>query len=597
MAALGLVACSPQTGPLGIAPGAARGQDLIIITMDTTRADHLGCYGYKPSVTPVLDRICAQSAMFADAVTVQPLTLPAHSSIMTGQYPGHHGVRYNAEYRLGADKTTLAKVLKDKGYSTAAFVSSFVLDSRFGLNQGFDVYDDRVDATTGPRFSPGHNERSARKVTDAAIEYLKHRDPGKPMFLWVHYYDAHAPYNPVDASFRNTIEQAYAGEIAEVDTQLGRLFGAAGVDLEKTALWILADHGESLGEHGERTHGMFIYDATLHVPFILRATGAGLRAQRIADEQVSLVDVMPSALSLLGVAAPGDIDGIDLIGQRRGDLDPVFAESSSPYLNYGLAPLYGGRRLGDKYILAPRPEYYDLKHDPGERDNLYKDKNPSAVEGLQRALDTHMLKIPDLTDPTQTPEPEEAETIARLQSLGYLSGGGGMPVGGALLDPKDKIEVVGIHQDAVAAAEAGDSRRALLLLHEADSIAPDTRAVVFLQAKTYLHLGMLEEAEERLERYNQLRPTADSLLLLAQILILYNEFDDANGLLDRAEQLDPQHGGVLIARGDISVARGNLEQGLDLYSRAAKLDPFRAGGAASSRIKKLQAVISTKPRQ
>ena len=392
------------------------------------RADHLGCYGYAKAATPVLDRLAAGGVRFAEAVTVAPETLPAHATLMTGLLPPRTGVRVNAEGRLESRHVTLAEVARARGYETAAFVSAFVLDARFGLDQGFDLYDDRVEAAEGAAFASGTNERSADRTTDAALAWLRKRDPGRPFLAWVHYFDAHFPYDPPEPFARRFAGSPYDGEIAFVDSQLGRLL--QGLDerglRNKTLVVVVGDHGEGLGDHGERTHGILLYRSATRVPLILSNPRLFPRPEVVDGTVVSIADIAPTLVDLLGVEDPPARDGLSLIATKPDPRRTAYLESIVPYVDFGWAPLFGLRSLRASYVLAPRPECYDLRSDPGERRDLLglKTGQRGPCAGQAQALDRVLARLPPYEPAVAGARPLDAETRERLQALGYLGGAG-----------------------------------------------------------------------------------------------------------------------------------------------------------------------------
>lgn len=584
--------CHRERPLLDVDPGVARGANVLLITLDTVRADHLGCYGRRPSVTPNLDRLCAEGIRFDNAVTPTPITLPAHTTLMTGLTPPHHGVRYNAEF-VTAKAATLAEDLRAAGYYTAAAVSAFVLDSRFGLARGFDAYDDRVTTQQQRDGVVLRNERDADAVTDAALALLQGRDTAKPVFLWVHYYDAHAPYAPRTRPLQGDNDALYSAEIAQIDAALGRLLAAAALPPERTLVLVAADHGEGLGDHGERTHGLFLYDTTTRIPLLLRLPqreGAG----SVIPGLVGLVDVRASLGSLLALSlSPGD--GIDWLARARQPQEGIYQEAALPYFDYGFAPLYGWRGATERFVEAAVPEYYDLAADPAERDNRYAALSGSADARADRArqrLDALRLDSQSIVQAAAAQQDADPAVTARLRSLGYL----GAPKTGVaeadLPDPKSQIGVVDLHQDAVRRIDAGDPAGALVLLEQARTLSPRNEGVLRLMAKAQLTLGRLEEAEATLRVQLDVRRNADSLVLLAQLLILRQDFEDAKALLKQAEALESRHGGIAIALGDISLREGDPDEARRFYEEAIRLDSHRVGVIARQR---LQALVAEAP--
>src|SRR5207247_1777060 len=360
--------------------------NVILVTLDTTRADHLGCYGYAPAKTPNLDALARGGVLFTQASSVAPLTQPAHSSIMTGMYPTHHGVRVNGNAALGQEQRTIAEALSEKGYRTGAFIGAFVLDGRWGLNQGFQLYDDQFNLEKYKHLDLASVQRPADKVMDAALSWLEGQ-PSSPFLAWIHFYDAHSPYEPPEPFLSEHRAEGpaglYDGEIAFADQQLGRAVSwlqANGLD-KKTVVIVMGDHGEGLGSHGEGTHGYFVYDYALHVPLLVATPFRELRGVRV-DSQVSAVDVFPTVVALTGIEGPGNVQGRSLLPAmfhpRTDTTTYAYGESMTPSLQFGWSSLQSLRSSRYKLIKAPRPELYDLTADPAEETNIY-DRQPSVA--------------------------------------------------------------------------------------------------------------------------------------------------------------------------------------------------------------------------
>jgi arylsulfatase A-like enzyme len=306
--------------------------NLVLVTLDTTRADHLGAYGYAAARTPNLDALAARGVLFSEAVSTAPLTLPAHSSIMTGMYPAYHGVRINGNAALGRSQQTLAEVLSARGYATGGFVGAFVLDGRWGLNQGFARYDDRFDLEKHKHLDLGAVQRPGNEVVDAALGWLEdHKDD--PFFAWVHLYDPHTPYEPPEPFLSDYRAQGlaglYDGEIAFADQQMGRLSSwlkASGLE-QKTVVVAVGDHGEGLGSHGEGTHGYFVYDYALHVPLIIATPFRELSGVRVTAP-VSIVDIFPTVLALTATPGPAEVHGRSLLPRM---FEPRMAQKTYAY--------------------------------------------------------------------------------------------------------------------------------------------------------------------------------------------------------------------------------------------------------------------------
>lgn len=581
---------APATRGAGFAADASgAGFNLLVVTLDTTRADRLGCYGRAGGTTPHLDALAARGLRFAHAVTVAPVTLPSHATIFTGLLPPRHGVRINSEDRLDASQLTLAEILSAKGYETAAFVSAFVLDARFGLDQGFATYDDRVATAAGAAFAQGTNERAGPATTDAALAWLAKRDAKRPFFAWVHYFDAHAPYAPPAPFAARFPEAPYDGEIAAVDAQVGRLVAAldaAGLR-ERTLVLVVGDHGESLGQHGEATHGHFVYRSVMDVPLIVANPRLTPVPAVVDDGVVSTADVTPTVLDLLGASDHRARDGVSLVAERPDRRRTVYMESLVPFLDFGWSPLFGFRRLQDSYVLAPRPEYYDLAADPREAVNLFATAKGDAARARDQQADTLsrlLARFPPYQQAATSAAAPDPETRARLESLGYLGGAGSSVSPGPLPDPKDMVEVTGQLVEANALLSAGRLPQALAVAKRALARSKGDRSVLLAAAKIYLRMSRLKEAEDALRAFTAIQPKADVSVLLAQVLILDGREAEAEALLGQAESLDPRHGAVWIARGDLALKRGRKEDARAAYEKARALDPYRASGIAAARI-------------
>lgn len=384
--------------------------NIVLITIDTLRADHLGCYGYKSATSPNLDGFAKEGLLFQNAYAAVPLTLPSHATMLTGLYPERHGIRDNAHFPLTKSEM-VQETLKKHGYHTYAIVSAAPLSSGFGLNRGFDSYHDEF---------PGA-ERKADATTDLALQEIK--TFSMPYFLWVHYFDPHTEYEPPQRYKKKFPGTLYDGEIAFVDAQIARLLQAIG---QNAMVIITADHGESLGEHGETTHAVFVYNATLHVPLLIR--GPQIKPG-IRKDPISLADLAPTILQLAEIkGAPNSFDGASLLAEAKERT--LLAESLYAQRNFGYAPLYACIRQGKKFIQAPQPEFYDLKSDPPELRNLISQSKVNECQQVIRSYskDTEMQK--------ENPLPEEEQE--KLRSLGYVSA----TVAQTGADPKTKIQVI-----------------------------------------------------------------------------------------------------------------------------------------------------------
>jgi arylsulfatase A-like enzyme len=388
-------------------------RSVLLVTLDTTRADALSCYGGPPGQTPVLDALAAEGLLYERAYTPAPCTLSAHASLMTGLYPLRHGLRDNGIAALDPAAATLAEAARANGFQTAAFVGAVVLDRSLGLDQGFEHY----EGPEARRSASGHpGERPAREVIDSALGWLAARERTRPFFLWVHLYDPHHPYTPQRAPPGESSEHArYLAEVSEVDAELGRLLAPLRADgsLAETLLVVTSDHGEAFGEHQELTHGAFVWNTTLRVPLIMRFPD-GHRAGERTDELVSLVDLPPTMATAMAVALPGDIDGRSLLGPRA---DGLYFESYAGYLAFGWSPLAGWLDERGKYVHSSRPEFFDLARDPREEHDLASTRGAELAR--YRAAIAALAERPALIGTGgKGLDPELREGI---QALGYAA--------------------------------------------------------------------------------------------------------------------------------------------------------------------------------
>lgn len=557
------------------APAAPRqAPNVLLVTLDTVRADHLGCYGFPGARTPVIDALARRGTRFGTAVSHSPITGPSHASILTGLTPLRHGVRNNSDYALPATVPTLPEALGRGGYRTAAFVSGFPLERRFGYDRGFEVYDDAFPRGTDPRRAP-YVERRADLTTFAALKWLDGTTGSEaPWFLWVHYYDPHSPYEPPGDYARAFADRPYDGEIAFADSQLGVLLrrlderGLTG----RTLVVVTADHGESLGEHGEATHGMFVYDSTLRVPWVL--AGPGVPAGGVATVVGRLVDVAPTVLDYAGLPAPASIEGRSVrpaIEGRSMSDEPAYAESLFASLHLRWAPLYAWRTAAWKLVEAPRPELYDLRADPAEQADRAA-AEPSRVEGLRRPL-LAALRAP-------TPEAVtviDAEAAGRLRSLGYLGGGPFSPATAASRrDPKDALPLVAHLERGMELARIDPAAS----VRELTAVLKDAPEAVLARRYRAVALGVLGrpgEAVADMRAIEQAGPlTAEDLVVLADSLRLAGRTDEALAALDRASALQPRLVPAWLARGDVLVAARRTKEAAEAFGKVLEITPHHS---------------------
>jgi arylsulfatase A-like enzyme/Flp pilus assembly protein TadD len=522
-------------------------RNVILVSVDTLRADYLSCYGSKEASTPSFDRIAREGLLFENAASVAPTTLPAHASLLTGTSPFEHWVHDNVGFRLRQDLPTLASTLKARGYRTGGFVGSFILDKKFGLARGFDVYSDET-----PETDRGLRERRGEKVLEDALAWIGSED-AVPFFAFLHFYDPHRPYAP-PAPF----ELSYRGEVSYVDSLLQRLLAfldARGLS-ESTVLVVTADHGESLGEHGEDTHGFFLYQSTLHVPLLIRAPA--IRHGERASALARTIDIAPTVLELLGVEAPSSFEGVSFVS-ATGEVETrdveAYAETFVPRLHYGWSELRSLRRGNWKLILAPRSELYDLDSDPGEERNRIDDEENGA-----RSL---LARLDQLPGPENVrPESLDPGTLASLHALGYLGESAPVPAPERsfteLSDPKDKLAVYKELNElsAIADPTPADVERLALVLEQ----EPRSTKALSMYGNLSLDLHRPRDARKAFERLLEIQPESyDGHYGLARALASLGESDAARASFERARAVDPRSALVYSRLSELEKSQGNLE--------------------------------------
>jgi arylsulfatase A-like enzyme/Flp pilus assembly protein TadD len=531
------VACHRSSEP---ASRPLRPLNVVVITIDTLRPDHLGCYGYTRTETPTLDRIAHSGVLFENGVTQTPLTPPSHASIFTGLNPPSHKVRDTGGFILSRSTPTLASLLQQRGWDTGAFVSSAVLKRRFGFDQGFAVYDDRMPRPGNGQEFLEDAERRAGDTVDHAVQWIDGRG-SQPFFLWVHLYDPHTPYDPPSPYREQYKDRLYDGEIAYADRELGRLMDSLQRKSppEKTLVAVLSDHGESLGEHGEYSHGVFLYDSTLRIAFLL--SGPGVPSGRRVTPQARTIDLLPTILELMGSAAPAGIEGASLVpffSGKNADTATSYAETLYPKINLGWAELRGIRTNQWKYIRAPRPELYDLTRDPGETQNIAAG-HASEVRALEaRLVAASRSGGPEKVETT----PMDEKTLAQLKSLGYTSGfsARSFSLNGQGADPKDRVAVLKLMDAAERPQPPIPEPRRIELLQQAVRLDPGNPLL-------YYSLGAKLEKSGR--------------------------YDDAMKLYRLAAERGIENARLHSRLGDLLVRSGKKAEAVPEYEKAAVMNP------------------------
>ena len=550
--------------------------NLLLVTLDTTRADRLGCYGYEKASTPAVDGLAAGGVRFAHAVSSIPLTLPSHATLLTGLYPPEHGLHFNTSGSLNGQIETLAEVLQGHGYRTAAFVSAFVLDSRYGLTQGFDSYDDSL-----PEVGVAPHEIAeipGNVVTDRALAWLeKNRD--SRFFGWVHLFDPHDPYEPPEP-FKSRFEHPYDGEVAFADVQVARLLQWLDRNSlrENTLVVVVGDHGESLGDHGEDLHSFFIYDSAVRVPLIFSWSGR-LDARVVESHAVGVVDVYPTILDLLGAQAPEGISGRSLLPLLKGstlETEPVYLETRVPLVEYHWSALTGLASRNWKYIESSKPELYDLQADPGESHNVLEE-HPDIAGEFGRRLDVLSRSFR-----TQEPGPAmlDQAALARLRALGYLDVGTNgesdddAAESAGLRSPREMIEVYQIARKGEEAVWRQDYAAAVQWLKPAVAKSPESVRLRFDLASAFFELGRYRESTAEFDAVLKLNPNnaAAHNQMGLSLDRLGNPEEGIEHLLTTI-RLRPGHKNAHYHLADMLARTGRVDEAADFLDRAERVDP------------------------
>jgi choline-sulfatase len=596
-AVLGLLAYFLFLRPAG--EPALESANVLLITLDTTRADRLGSYGYPLARTPHLDGLAREGVRFARAYCPAPLTLPAHSTIMSGLFPVKHGVHNNGR-ELAPGIKTLAEILKGRGFSTAAFVSSFSVDSRFGIGRGFDVYDDTF-STQSPLKS-ANAERRAEETFSRFSRWLDSAS-GSRFFAWVHYYDPHLPYDPPSPYKEDAAGRPYDGEIAYMDHYVGAILERLREKglLERTIIVVAGDHGEGLGDKVETGHGIFLYEETIRVPLIFHNRAVFPRP-RVVESAVRLADVAPTVLETIGLERESSgMQGRSLtawlMGKTDADLDSL-VETLYPRENYGWSELVGLVSGPWKFIQAPKPELYDLGRDPGETENLFAASAAKAGE-MAKKLEQEIVRLSSGPQAPAGLAADSAEVRERLKSLGYVNFAPARP-GEALPDPKDKVGLLKLFQQAqaleyeekypeaervyveilgdipdspeayvnlaIVQARQNAFDRAVETLGRGIARIPDSEALLVRLGHTYLVTGKAAEALETMERVLTLNPASvDALTVAASILDATGRKDQARAYFERALAVEPENRHLRTSYAANLASVGLFKEAIEVY--------------------------------
>ena len=580
---------------------------ILLITLDTTRADRIGAYGYKNARTPALDGLAKDGVLFERAISPAPLTLPVHASLFTGLYPPEHGLRTNGYGKLPETLNTLPRILADEGYDTGAFVASFVLDQKFGLKEGFQEYDDDL-SKAAPTQDAIHRFRDGRLVVDSALEWLK-QPHENPFFCWVHLYDPHFPYEPHAAEFGDDFaDSLYDGEIAYADQQVARLLEFLKAH-PNTVVVVVGDHGESLGEHSELQHGYTLYDSTQHVPLIVKGVPGAVPGTRVAST-VSLVDLLPTLTELLGISTPSEISGRSFLSGLKGqsiESRVVYGGTDDPFLQNRWSPLRSLTTDDWRYIRTTRPELYDLKADPQELKNLAGDDPERVLEFEQQLGDLESSLISGEAGEVQLSDAEQKA----LSSLGYVGGASreAIPAENNLPDVKDMLPFNAATQVGIDLLDKGQLAEAEQVLRkvvtespaehlssrlylgaalerlgrapEAEAIyksalevRPDDFGTHFHLGTLYADQGQLEQAMVAFEKCIELEPEAtEPLFNLGLARFKAGDTDSAARLYQAVLQIDPMFPGAWVALGTLRSQEGRSTEAISAYQSELKINP------------------------
>ena len=556
--------------------------NVVLFTIDTLRADHLECYGYQGVKTPQINRLADEGILFEQNIVQTPLTLPSHASIMTGTYPLYHGIRDNGGFYLDEAHMTLAETMKNQGYSTAAFIAAFVLDSKWGLDQGFDYYYDNFDLTKYKTVSLDSVQRRGDEVLEEAYKWMGENGHQK-FFAWIHLYDPHTPYDPPEpykSQYGGRRYRLYDGEIAYVDQLMGefRSYMEEKGLWERTLIIFTADHGESLGEHKESAHGFFIYDSDIRVPLIVRFPGAKL-AGRTIHNQVRSIDIMPTVLNAVEGNIPESVQGESflqlLLGQEEESERLAYSETYWPRYHYGWSELKLLRKGQYKFIDAPRPELYDIYENPGETEDMINQRASLGIE-MKRELDSLIAQYSREGIEDIEPQKIDNDALIKLQALGYLGSFRTSQKGRGerLADPKDKIELyndIKMAQFFVTEEKMEQAENAIKDVLERDPAVLEAR---YILGNIFSRQNKYEEAIEEYTKALSVDPEYyDAIFGIALAYKKSGKSEEAIVGFKRLIDIDPKDTKPHFHLGDIYEVRGELDEAISHLKSAVALDP------------------------
>jgi arylsulfatase A-like enzyme/Tfp pilus assembly protein PilF len=573
--------------PAVASPVGSKPSNLLVITVDTLRADHVGCYGFEKAKTPNIDRLARSGVRFENAISQVPITFPSHCVIFASTYPQYSLVRDNGTDHLDSSAITLAEIMQGKGMATAAFVSAFVLDPRFGLNQGFQLYDYVQDTRENKtRVELQYAERSADTVTPLVIQWIR-KNKSKPFFVWAHYYDVHHPYEPPSPYKELFRDQPYDGEIAFVDTQIGIVLSELrDLDLDKSTLVVLtSDHGEGLGDHGESMHAVLLYDATQKVPLIFSRPGS-IPEGKVEQRQVRLVDLTPTILELFRIPRGPQMQGdslVPLLMNAEGTMKdlPAYSESLYAKLHYNYSELHAWREGEWKYIDSTEPELYNTKTDPRETVNLFQERNDIASR-LDGELNAFLKKTSSKQNKEDRVEPDE-ETKSKLNSLGYLGGSAGSE--SKKPAPLKMIQVIETLNLASRLMSFGRNEKAVEILGAIVKQHPDNARAYVLLGHAYAELKRDDMAVRNLRKAASYEPdNAEAHEGIGNVYKRMGKVDAALEEFELARRLDPQNARILTNIGWCFQQKMRVDEALAYYDKALALDESIATAHANRAI-------------
>ena len=553
----------------------------ILITVDTLRADRIGCYGFAGVETPCMDLFATRGITFEKCVAPTPLTLPSHTSLLTGAYPTFHGVRDNGGFLVPPEIVTLAELFKQEGYQTAGFVAAYVLDSKWGINQGFDFYFDRFDLSRYKTISLGNVQRRGDEVISEALSWLEKHKHDK-FFTWIHLYDPHTPYEPPSPYAEKYPGRPYVGEIAYTDSQLARLWQYLEKNdlVRKTFLVFASDHGESLGEHQESSHGFFIYQEGVHVPLIFVTPFDKIQGLR-RSSVVSLVDVMPSLLEMADIPCPPQVQGRSLVPlffrEESNEERFAYSETFYPRFHYGWSELKGIQNERLKLILSPKPELYDLKNDPEEEENLAT-SHQEELKRLEALAEDFIAETSENAFQLDYRQMDE-DTRQKLAALGYI-GSFADPSslqGKRLASPKDKIGVFNQISKARELGLEGNFDQAISVINEIIKEDPDIIDAYFTLGNLYFKQRKFEKALEAFfEALDRKPDDAFTVINVANSYIQMSNLEEAEKFILSFLPSLPPDSLVNLVLGNIYNSQKKYDLAIEYYNKCLELNPYSA---------------------